>query len=408
MSLKVINYSEIDISKIQYSDPKKTRAGSYLVEMFINNGNKRENIYIQTPKLKNLNGINLNENRAYVELEFDLNNPEFYQFFVKLDEKCIIQAHEQSKQWFKQSFPLDVIDEFYKTNIKPGRNNHFPTIKLKIPVSKKQIKAEFYNHKREKIDYNEINDNDELVSVIHIIGMKFLKQQFILETQLIQSKVCKKEEEKTSIGYIINDPESDYETDEYLIPFPDEITEMNFQDDNNQLENNEEQLEENEEQLEEQLEENEEQLEENEEQLEENEGKLEENEENEEKLEENEGKLEDNNEKLEEDTNGTLNEIILNNQDISEIDIYNLDIGKELSNEDKYVIKEEISNISSKKENLLNKRRKKINDIEGQLQTKNKELEILKRDQEIFEDPNYEYYTDDEILDDEILNYQQS
>ena len=64
--------------------------------------------------------------------------------------------------------------------------------------------------------------------------------------------------------------------------------------------------------------------------------------------------------------------------------------------------------LNRKKENLLNKRRKKINDIEGQLQTKNKELEILKRDQEIFEDPNYEYYTDDEILDDEILNYQQS
>ena len=53
MSLKVINYSEIDISKIQYSDPKKTRAGSYLVEMFINNGNKRENIYISQLILRN-------------------------------------------------------------------------------------------------------------------------------------------------------------------------------------------------------------------------------------------------------------------------------------------------------------------------------------------------------------------
>ena len=114
MSLKVKNYSDIDISKIQFSDPKKTRAGSYLVEMFLKNGSKRENIYIQTPKLKNLNGINLNENRAHVEFEFDSNQPDFYQFFTQLDEKCILTAHKNSKKWFKQSFPLDVIDEFYK------------------------------------------------------------------------------------------------------------------------------------------------------------------------------------------------------------------------------------------------------------------------------------------------------
>jgi flagellar biosynthesis GTPase FlhF len=439
MSFKVRNYSDIDISNIQFSDPKKTRAGSYLVEMYLKNGSKRENIYIQTPKLTNLSGINLNDNRSYVEFEFDSENPDFYQFFTKLDEKCILTSHQKSKKWFKQAFPLDVIDEFYKSNIKPGRNNHFPTIKFKIPVSKKQIKAEFYNYKRERINHEEINENEELVNVIHIIGMKFLKQQFILETQLLQSKVCKKSQEKSSLGYIINDSESDYENDDYLIPFPDEVDEIQFQDENNELEINEkeildsevsqqtedneeiegnaEQLEENEEQLqenEEQLEENEEQLQENEEQLEENQKQLEENEqqleeneqqleENEEQLEENEEQLEENEEQLEENE-----EQLEENEILSEINIDSLNMGQELSIEDKNVIKEELNNISSRKNKLLNRRRKKINDIQKQLEIKNKELETLQRDQEIFEDPNYEYHTDDELLDDEILNYQQT
>merc|ERR1711990_983150 len=120
MSLKVKNYSDVDISTIQFSDPKKTRAGSYLVEMYLKNGTKKENIYIQTPKLKNISGINVSENRAYVELEFNENNPDFYDFFVKTDEECILTAHKKSKKWFKQAFPLDVIDEFYNSNIKPG------------------------------------------------------------------------------------------------------------------------------------------------------------------------------------------------------------------------------------------------------------------------------------------------
>merc|ERR1711871_164638 len=247
MSIKVRNYSDVDISNIQFSDPKKTRAGSYLVEMYLKNGNKKENIYIQTPKLRNISGVNISENRAYLEFEFSEKKPDFYDFFVKTDEHCILTAHKNSKKWFKQAFPLDVIDEFYKSNIKPGRNNNFPTIRIKIPVSKRQIKAEFYNYKRERINPQDINEDDEIVSVIHIIGMKFLKQQFILETQLIQCKVCKKEEEKKSLGYIINDPDSDYEYDneEYLIPYPEEINEIEFQDENNELvsQNNENALE---------------------------------------------------------------------------------------------------------------------------------------------------------------------
>merc|ERR1711934_127722 len=206
--------------------------------MFLKNGNKKENLYIQTPKLKNISGVNLNENRAHIDFEFNPEKPDFYQFFTDLDEKLILTVHRNSKNWFKQNFPLDVVDEFYKTNIKPGRNNKLPTIRFKIPVSKKEIKGEFYNYKREKITYENISEEQELISVIHIIGMKFLKQQFILETQLIQCKVCKKAEDTNTLGYIINDPDSDYEADEYLIPLPEEINEMNFQDDSNEIESN--------------------------------------------------------------------------------------------------------------------------------------------------------------------------
>ena len=206
--------------------------------MFLKNGSKKENIYIQTPKLKNLNGINLNENRAHVEFEFDSNQPDFYQFFTQLDERCIVAAHKNSKKWFKQSFPLDVIDEFYKTNIKPSRNNKLPTIRFKIPISKKEIRSEIYNSKRERVEYNAIQDSDNLVNIIQIIGLKFLKQQFILELQLIQCKICKKQEDNKTLGYIINDQDSDHEIDEYLIPLPEEIDEMNFQDDSNEIESN--------------------------------------------------------------------------------------------------------------------------------------------------------------------------
>ena len=333
MSFKVRNYSDIDISKIQFSDPKKTRAGSYLVEMYLKDGSKKENIYIQTSKMKNISGVNINENRSYIEFEFDSEKPDLYQFFINLDQQCIMTCHQKSKKWFNKSFPLDVIDEFYKSNIKPGRDNNFPTIKFKIPISKKQVKAEFYNSQRDKINHEEINENEELISVIHIIGMKFLKQQFILETQLVQSKICKKTEKINSIGYMINDHDSDYENDEYLIPFPDELDTNVFQDENNEI-----------------------------------------------------SSQTDSNEEIEENAEQTRENGIL-----SEINIESLNVEKELSIEDKNVIKEELDNISSRKNELLNKNKKKINDIQKDLERKKEELEILKRDQAIMEDNNYNF-----------------
>jgi hypothetical protein len=245
--------------------------------------------------------------------------------------------------------------------------------------------------------------------------MKFLKQQFILETQLIQCKVCKKAEDTNTLGYIINDPDSDYEADEYLIPLPEEINEMNFQDDSNEIESN--QLEQENELVEENkgLEiynlvkenvtfEEENNLVEGNIILEEENNLVEEN--NTQEI--NEIELEGERESLVEESDEEIlsNEISLDMDGIPEIDIESLDTNQILSSEDKDNIKEELTNISSRKKILLSKRRNKINSVEKELEIKKQELLNLQREQEIFEDPKYEYSTDDELLDDEILIHQ--
>lgn len=235
MSLKVKNYSEIDVSSIEFADPKKTRSGSYLVEMYFKNNNQREDIYIQTPKLKNINELNINDNNPYLEFEFNSKSPEFYDFITKIDEHCILNTHKNSKEWFKQPFPLDFIDECYKSNIRPSRNNNSPTIRFKLPVSKKQLNVDFYNSNKEKINLQDIKNNSEIISVVKLVGMKFLKKQFILEFCLVQGKVCQKEK-KEPLGYILNDnTESDYDSDEYLLS---EDCEEEILDSNSILENN--------------------------------------------------------------------------------------------------------------------------------------------------------------------------
>ena len=232
--MKVLNYAYLNVNDICFTEPRKTRVGSYLIETYTSFDNKRENVYIQTPKLKTVDGVVITENRGYIDLEFDSNSPDFYQFITELDSKCIETTHTNSSKWFKQTFPINLVDEFYKTNIRPSRNNKPPTIRIKIPMSKKEVKTEFYDCNKEQINYENIKEQDELICVIQILGMKFLKQQFILETQLIQCKLCKENSNKY-LGCVINDEENDIDDD---LIFPDEIQEMNFVDDSNELESN--------------------------------------------------------------------------------------------------------------------------------------------------------------------------
>ena len=100
------------------------------------------------------------------------------------------------------------------------------------------------------------------------------------------------------------------------------------------------------------------------------------------------------------------NEISLDMDGLPEIDIESLDTNQLLSSEDKDNIKEEFTNISSRKEKLLNRRKRKMDTVEREIELKRQELMNLQREQEIFEDPKYEYSTDDEMLDDEILIHQ--
>merc|ERR1711871_1381365 len=78
--------------------------------------------------------------------------------------------------------------------------------------------------------------------------------------------------------------------------------------------------------------------------------------------EENEIELEGESTVEESDEEILSNEISLDMDGLPEIDIESLDTNQILSSEDKDNIKEEFTNISSRKEKLLNKRRTKIND----------------------------------------------
>ena len=185
--MNILNYKDIDVNEIKFSNPEKVKGGSYVSTPKYN----EKPIYIQTPRLIN-KGFNKTDQRCTMELELDSTHLNFYEFITNIDDFNIVEIQRNSKVWFKQEFPLDVVEEFYKSPVKLSRNKKVaPKLRVKIPISKGNINCDIYDSNKNITAYTDIKKNDKVICILQFLGLRFLKQQVICEWQPLQFKVYK-------------------------------------------------------------------------------------------------------------------------------------------------------------------------------------------------------------------------
>ena len=209
-NINILDYKTLDLSRIYFDDPQKIKGGSYMSLAYYNNSNNENKnlipLIVQTPRLQVDGGINKTETRCSLELNFDKSHWPFYEFVSGLDEHNIVYIQNNSKKWFSKKFPLDIVEEFYKSPIKPAKNKTPPKLKLKIPLVRGNIDCNVYNNKNELITHQNVLDEEKTVVILRLLGLRFLKQQVICEWQPIQIKVFKETNLNNKFqGYLIND-----------------------------------------------------------------------------------------------------------------------------------------------------------------------------------------------------------
>ncbi len=212
MTGRILDYKQIDPESIVFETPKKVKGGSYMTEIkYRNSDGENVPFIIQTPRLISSEGIVRNDTRAHCELEFDKNHWPFYEFITNIDDHNIVVIEKYSEQWFTNKFPIDVVEEFYKTPVKLGRGKNPPKLKVKIPINRGELTCNIFDNVKNPINYTEVKKNNKVVCVLHLQGLRFLKQQVICEWIPLQIKVCK-ESVNQKMDYMINDTLlSDYE-----------------------------------------------------------------------------------------------------------------------------------------------------------------------------------------------------
>lgn len=179
--MSIIDYTTFDLNSITYSKPVKTDTGYYQSSAYILINDIKTPIQLRLSCLTTTTGIMHKTNSNYIEFVFDKTSADLYTFLINLDKHNIKTAFENSSEWFNNKFPLDIIADFYKSNIKLPRQSAPPTIKIKL--------AQLQELEKRMITIDNIEDK-KLDILLQFNGLRFLRQQFTIEWDLLQLAIA--------------------------------------------------------------------------------------------------------------------------------------------------------------------------------------------------------------------------
>ena len=131
--------------------------------------------------------------------------------FMNMDDHNIKTTYKKRLEWFSKDLPLEAVDDMYKRTVQPFKKNSNPKLKFRLPVIKGKIMCNVYNQQKVFVDLDEIKEDSEVILILHIRGLKILKQYFYCDCYVSQIKLFQTENIKYSIlpEYCMVDDEKD-------------------------------------------------------------------------------------------------------------------------------------------------------------------------------------------------------
>jgi hypothetical protein len=198
---EIIRYKNINLDKINYTKPTNQQ-NAYFGSIDYN----EKSFNIQTSNLKI---VEIKDKS--IKVSVDENDFSFYDMLVKLDDHNLSSTYKQSKEWFQKELPMDVLETMYKRLSKPFKKDTVPIIEFKFhPKQKCQV----YDQSNKQIELSELSDKTNIIGIISVKGLKFLKRDYYCECYLSQIKLSQPETPKLPYGCLIEDEEPskyDYE-----------------------------------------------------------------------------------------------------------------------------------------------------------------------------------------------------
>lgn len=174
--------SDITLSRVNHTKPEKHQ------KIYYSSINYKDNpLYIQTPRMKFIE-IKEEHNQKYIVVEMNAKDFSIYDFLIKIDDHNLSTTYKSSKDWFNKEVPMDILDNQYKRITTPFNKGDIPKLRLKLPYSRQKYQCNFYDHSNNLIEFDRLTHGMDILCILHIKGLKFLKEHFYCDIYISQVK----------------------------------------------------------------------------------------------------------------------------------------------------------------------------------------------------------------------------
>lgn len=188
--MSIPTYRDLNIEQVTYTSPTLINRRHIAVAK---NEDKSE-VLFDTPPLEVKNGFCVSEDRCYLELILKRRDSKFYNFLVDIGDSGITTTFKQSRNWFGNEMPFDIVDDYHRSVVKLSRDKGVATMKCKVPYSSKRdrISVKIYNQEGTQFKQSDIQDGTFVVARLRYNGLRFLKQMFTEEYEVVRLTVQEK------------------------------------------------------------------------------------------------------------------------------------------------------------------------------------------------------------------------
>jgi len=175
--------------KLVLTKPISVSGGNYFIKFKMND----YPLYIQSPKCRTKQGILKAGKRFFTDLMFNNENEEFIQWMENLENYSQKYIYEHRKEWFETELEMHDIENSFAPLLKLYKSGKYYLARANIPGVLGKCTLKIYDEQENEVDAETISNNENVITILEIQGIKCSARSFQIEMEIKQMLVLKPE-----------------------------------------------------------------------------------------------------------------------------------------------------------------------------------------------------------------------
>jgi hypothetical protein len=181
--------AKFSFDKLHLAKPISVSGGNYFIKFKMND----YPLYIQSPKCNTKQGILKAGKKLFSDLMFSNENEEFIHWMENLENYSQKYIYEHRKEWFETELEMHDIENSFAPLLKVYKSGKYYLARANIPCIMGKCSLKIYDERENELDYENITNNECVITILEIQGIKCSARSFQIEIEIKQMLVLKPE-----------------------------------------------------------------------------------------------------------------------------------------------------------------------------------------------------------------------